>query len=99
MRLERTEDGFRIDAADLGPLLGIAPSEVPRLMREGRITSLSEEGRDADAGRFRVSFRYGSLRIRFILDHRGEVLLRTRTSVALRPGTGPTPAPHSPDGG
>lgn len=85
MRLERTDTGFQIDAADLGPLLGVAAADVPRLMREGRITSLSEEGRDEDAGRHRITFRHGATRVRFTVDETGEVLLRTRTTIAPRP--------------
>jgi hypothetical protein len=86
MRLERTDSGFQIDAADLGPLLGLAPADVPRLMREGRITSLSEKGRDEDAGRYRITFRHGTTRVRFTVGDTGEVLLRTRTSIAPKPG-------------
>jgi hypothetical protein len=88
MRLERTDSGFQIDAADLGPLLGLEPADVPRLMREGRITSLSEEGRDEDAGRHRITFRHGATRVRLTVDDSGEVLLRTRTHVTPRLGAG-----------
>ncbi len=86
MRLERTDSGFQIDAADLGPLLGLEPADVPRLMREGRITSLCEEGQGEDAGRHRITFRHGTTRVRLTVDNTGEVLLRTRTKVAPRPG-------------
>lgn len=85
MRLERTDTGFQIDAIDLGPLLGVPPADLPRLMREGRITSLSEEGRDEDAGRHRITFRYAATRVRVTVDETGEVLLRTRTTIAPRP--------------
>lgn len=99
MRLEPTAKGFQIEATDLGPLIGVAPSDVPRLMREGRITCLSEEGRGADAGRFRVTFRYGAIRLRLTVDRQGEVLMRTKTTVTPRPsagigpGTGPKAGP------
>lgn len=99
MHLEPTDTGFQIDATDLGPLLGVDPAEVPHLMRDGRITGLSEEGRDEDAGRFRVTFRYGAIRVRFTVDRQGEVLLRTRTKATLRPGLAPEPAPGYPAGG
>ena len=89
MRLKPLENGFQVDAADLAPFFGLNPEDVPRLMREGRITSLSEEGRDEDEGRFRVTFRFGSTRVRFVVDARGEVLLRTRTTVAPRPDAPP----------
>ncbi len=79
MRLEPTEDGFVIDAADLGPLLGLPPAEVPRLMREGQITTLSETGEGEDSGRFRVTFRHGAVRVRFTVDAEGRVLTQSRT--------------------
>lgn len=85
MRLEPTESGFQIDAADLGPLLGVAPEEVQRQMREGKITSLCEEGRDEDEGRHRITFRHRATRIRLTVNDAGEVLLRTRTTVAPHP--------------
>jgi len=87
MRLEPTEDGFQVDAADLGTLLGLAQEDVQRLMREGQIISRSEEGQDEDEGRHRITFRYGSTRVRLTVNMQGEVLLRTRTSVVPRPGT------------
>lgn len=85
MRLEPTRTGFQIDAAELGPLLGVAPEDVQRLMREGRITSLSETGQDEDVGRHRITFRYAATRVRLTVNAAGEVLLRTRTTVAPMP--------------
>ena len=87
MRLERTKRGFQIDAADLGPLLGISPADTQRLMRAGRITSLHEAGEGEDAGRHRITFRHGATRVRFTVDESGEVLLRTRSTVAPKPGS------------
>ena len=86
MQLERTENGFRIDAAALGPLLGVPANNVQRLMREGSIVSLCEAGRGADSGRHRITFRHGANRVRLTVNEAGEVLLRTRTTVAPRPG-------------
>lgn len=82
MHLERTETGFQIDAADLAPLLGVPSSDVQRLMREGRVANLCEEGQGADHGRHWITFRYGSTRVRLTVDDAGDVLLRTRTTVA-----------------
>jgi len=87
MRLEPTETGFQIDAGDLAPLLGLAQENVQRLMREGKINSLSEEGQEEDEGRHRITFRYGSTRVRLTVNKQGEVLLRTRASVAPRHAT------------
>ena len=60
MRLEPTGEGFQIGAADLGALLGMAPQDMQRLMRDGQITSLSEKGQDQDEGRYRITFRHRS---------------------------------------
>lgn len=87
MQLEATQTGFQIDAHDLGPLLGVAPGDVHRLMREGRITSLSETGEGEDAGRHRITFRHDTTRLRLIVNDAGEVLQRSRTSLAPEPGT------------
>jgi len=86
MRLEPTEGGFQIEAADLAGLLELSEQGVRRLMREGRISSLSEEGQGADAGRHRITFRHGTTRVRLTVNREGEVLLRTRTRFLPRPG-------------
>jgi regulator of cell morphogenesis and NO signaling len=85
MRLEPTAEGFQIGAADLGALLGMAPQDMQRLMRDGQITSLSEKGQDQDEGRYRITFRHRSTRVRLTVNGQGEVLLRTRTSVVPQP--------------
>jgi Family of unknown function (DUF6522) len=82
MKLEPTPDGFTIDASDLGPLLGLSPADVPGMMRQGLITCLSEKGQNADAGRFRVTFRYGVIRVRFTVDLAGNVLFQSRLAGA-----------------
>lgn len=96
MQLEATEDGYQIDAVDLGPLLGIPAEDVQRLMLEGRISSLSEKGQGDDRGRHRITFRHGGTRVRLTVNDDGEVLLRTRTTVApqlrARPRGGLRPA-------
>jgi hypothetical protein len=79
MYLEPTKDGFQIDAADLAPLLGLAPQDLQRLMRNGEITSLYEQGRDEDAGRHRVTFRHCATHVCLTLNTQGEVLEQTGT--------------------
>lgn len=69
--------GFVIEAQDLGPLLHLPPAEVPALMAAGEITHRFEEGRDADTGRFRVTFLYKTKRLRFTVDAQGEVLAQS----------------------
>ena len=89
MRLDRTDAGFAIDAADLGTLLGLPADAVQGLMRDGRITSRFERGEGADVGRFRVTFTHGRRRVRLTLDGDGTVLQQTRVTGAappVRPG-------------
>ncbi len=78
MKVTLTDKGATVDAHDLGPLLGLTPAEVPEKMRAGEITSQSEEGRDEDAGRIRLTFWYAGQRLRLICDSTGTVLKTTR---------------------
>ena len=82
MKVTLTETGATIDAHDLGPLLGLAPADVPARMRAGEITSQSEEGVDEDAGRLRLTFWYQGQRVRIICDAEGNVLKTTRITPA-----------------
>lgn len=88
MLLEPTETGFQIDAVDLGSLLGVPPGDVQRLMREGRINSLSEKGEGEDAGRHRITFRHDATLVQLTVNNAGEVLLHSRTTVAPMPDHG-----------
>ncbi|MEO3416738.1 DUF6522 family protein [Roseovarius sp. CAU 1744] len=81
MKLEVTDGGVTVDARDLAPLIGCRPADVPGLMREGKITSVFERGEGADAGRFRVSFRFGATKVRFTCAEDGTVLSQIRTTV------------------
>ncbi|WP_134726630.1 DUF6522 family protein [Paracoccus luteus] len=58
--------GFRVDAAD-----------VPELMRTGRMTSRSELGQDADAGRRRVTFFHQGRALRLTIDESGTIIRRS----------------------
>ena len=84
MKVTLTNDGATVDAHDLGPLLGLEPAEVPAKMRSGEITSLSEQGADEDAGRTRLTFWYGGLRVRISCDESGNVVKTSRNSAANR---------------
>lgn len=91
MRLEPTGDGFTIAAEDLGPLIGVAPAEVPILMRAGTITSRFERGEGADAGRCRLTFIHANRRLALIVDEDGRVLQRHSVTIADRPPRSATP--------
>ena len=88
MKLEPTENGFAIDAEDLGQLLDRPPAEVQRLMREGAITTRFERGEGEDAGRSRVTFSDETRRVRLIVSADGEVIKRSRMHL-------PPPASHT----
>lgn len=85
MRIEMTPEGPVVPAEDLGPLLGIEPSELPRMMRDGIVTARHEIGMDADAGRFRLSFRYGATTVRLTCAEDGTVISSTRVSAERAP--------------
>lgn len=81
MKVTLTRNGVTLDADDLGPLLGLAPADVPAKMRAGEITSQSEEGIDEDAGRRRLTFWYAGRRVRIVCDTDGNVLKTTRITL------------------
>jgi hypothetical protein len=86
MKVTLTPGGATVDAHDLGRLLGLAPSDVPAKMRNGEITSLSEEGVDEDAGRRRLTFWYGGQRVRLTCDMTGDVIKTSRSPATNRQG-------------
>ena len=85
MKLERGASGYVVDAADLGPLLGVAAPEVPELMRLGEITSIFEAGKAEDLGRFRLTFFYKGISLRLTCQDDGTVLTRRRITLPKRP--------------
>jgi hypothetical protein len=94
MRLDPTESGFAIAAADLGALLELPEEEVRTAMRTGAITSRFERGEGVDAGRFRLTFYHGPRRVQLTLDAEGRVLQQSRvvrTAPPRRP-SGPAAA-------
>ncbi len=85
MKIDMTSDQPMIDAADLGPLLGLEPSQVPEKMRSGDITSRFETGEGEDAGRVRLTFYHDSKRVRLTCDADGNVLSTSQAPVRQRP--------------
>lgn len=66
-------------------MLGVEPSELPRLMREGIVTARHELGIDEDAGRFRLSFRYKNTTVRVTCAENGTVISSTRVTATSSP--------------
>jgi hypothetical protein len=80
------EDGaIEIDAAIVADGLGIAPALLQQRMRAGEITSLSEEGIDADKGRYRLTFFSRHRRFRLEVDASGAILRRSTLDYGERP--------------
>jgi hypothetical protein len=74
--IERTADGFVVDAGLLAEAFRLSPAEVRALMRAGRITSRCEVGTGTDAGRWRLSFYHGERVCRITVDAEGAVIGR-----------------------
>lgn len=74
-----TFDGDRmvVDAAVIAEGFRIDPADVPELMRAGRITSRSELGQDADAGRRRLIFFHEGRALRLTIDESGSIIRRS----------------------
>ena len=81
MKVELTEEGAIVAAEDIAPYLDLAPAAVPELLRKGALTTFYERGAGAEAGRFRLTFRYRGASVRFTCAADGTVLgqFRSRT--------------------
>jgi hypothetical protein len=89
------EDGtVQIDATIIAEAFGIAPERLMELMRQGKVTSLSERGIDEDAGSHRLTFFCDNRRLRIVANESGDVVQRsvidfgdhTLPASARRPG-------------
>jgi hypothetical protein len=79
------ENGASVEADLLAEAFGLAPAEVPALMRAGAITSLFERGEGEDAGRMRLTFFHASRRFRLVVDASGEILQRSKVDFGEAP--------------
>ncbi len=76
---------LNIDAAVIGRGLNVEPSLVQLLMREGKITVLSERGVYEDAGRYRLTFFHENRRFRLVVDEEGNAVQRSTVDFGDRP--------------
>lgn len=83
-RVEQNDGSFTVAAEVLATAFALSPADVPRLMREGQITSRLEQGQDADAGTHRLTFYHGAQALRLIIDAEGWIVKRSRFPVARR---------------
>jgi hypothetical protein len=63
-----------VDVEVIGKALGIDKNLVQPLLRQGKITTLSERGIDDDAGTHRLAFFYDRRRARLIVNEHGQIL-------------------------
>lgn len=75
--LEFSDGAIAIDAAIVADGLAIAPAALLQALREGSITSRCEQGVDADAGRYRLTFFSSGRRFRIVIDAQGAILSRS----------------------
>lgn len=83
--IEFEEGAIQVDATIVAEGLGIDPSRVQELMREGKITSLCERGIDEDHGRYRLTFFLENRRFRLLVDETGNVVQRSSIDFGDRP--------------
>lgn len=69
------EDGTcMVDAAILGPALGLSPAALMVELRAGLVYQVAERGIGADAGRMRLTFRYRHRELCVIVDRAGQIV-------------------------
>ncbi|WP_439139922.1 DUF6522 family protein [Roseicyclus sp.] len=83
-RLAREGGRFVIPAALIAARFGLVPSMVPELMRAGQITSKTEMGTEADAGRWRLTLYHGDQVLRLTVDEDGVILHQARFAAPRR---------------
>lgn len=83
--IARDGEGFSVEAALVGALLGVAARDVQTLMRGGEITSRCERGEGEHAGQYRLTFFYRGRRARLSADETGRVIRRSVIDYGERP--------------
>ena len=83
-QVEVTQDGFVVDATVIAAAFKLPPEKIQPLMRSGDITSKSETGVGADAGRARLTFIHGDRAVRLVVDQTGAILKKTRFPIRSR---------------
>ena len=83
-RVDRSDGSFTVPAEIIADAFALPPADIPRLMREGLITSRLEQGQDADAGTHRLTFYHRAQALRLIIDAEGWIVKRSRFPVTRR---------------
>ncbi|SDD24161.1 hypothetical protein SAMN05421538_101191 [Paracoccus isoporae] len=82
--ITRAGEDFTVPARLIADGLGLPEHAIARAMSTGAITTRTERGEGADAGRFRLSFFYRGRSFRLTVNAEGQILSRARFD---RPGT------------
>lgn len=83
-RVEISESGFVVDAKLLAEAFKIDAADVQSQMKSGAITSVCEQGVDADEGRWRLTFYHDNRALRLTVDQAGCVLSQSRFDAPRR---------------
>lgn len=83
--LEFSDGAVAIDASIVADGLAIAPAALLQALREGSITSRCEQGVDADAGRYRLTFFSSRRRFRLVVNAQGAIVSRSSLNFGDRP--------------
>ncbi len=83
-RVDRDGAGFVVPANLLAEAFQMTEDRVREAMRDGTMTSICETGVDADAGRWRLTFRHANRACRYTLDEAGTILSTSRFPVGAR---------------
>ena len=71
--LELDDGKYVVDGGVLAAKFGLSAEELRSVMQAGRVVSVSETGVGSDAGRVRLTFRYGASRWRVMIEPDGTV--------------------------
>jgi hypothetical protein len=83
--VERNEDGFTVDAAEIAEGLKLDPAEVQGLLRRGMIAAVYERGAGEDEGRHRLTFTYRHRRLQLVTDGCGKIRSRSTLDIGAEP--------------
>jgi hypothetical protein len=88
-QVERDGSGFVVPATLLAQAFKLTEDRIRQAMRDGSLTSICEAGVDADAGRWRLTFRHAGRACRFTVDEAGTILSTSRFPVRVRSSVTP----------
>ena len=86
----RFDDGeITVEAEMLAPKLGLTVEALKENMTQGHVMAVAETGVDEDAGRIRLTFRYGTRVWRVVIEADGSLIEEPAPAVKAAPKAGP----------